>query len=93
MTKQHVCFTAYAGYIRLEQNGFDSFTVVYGLSVRRGLSYEVAAADLGACIMHYRAAKGQLDARTRAEARSAGDRVPFYTEQSTNGDACLSAAA
>ena len=38
--------------IELQQTGFNRFTVVYGLQVKTGLSYEKACTELGACMMH-----------------------------------------
>ena len=47
--------------IRLEQQGVDRFTVVYGLQVKKDLTYADAASELGACIMHALACEGRLD--------------------------------
>jgi hypothetical protein len=53
--------------IRLEQQGKDRFTVVYGLQVKKDLDYAAAASELGACIMHSLALEGKLDNRARGE--------------------------
>lgn len=53
--------------IRLEQQGKDRFTVVYGLQVKKDLDYATAAAELGACIMHSLALEGKLDNREKGE--------------------------
>jgi hypothetical protein len=77
---KHLCHEAFPGKfgVRLVQTGFDRFTVEYGLSVKRNLTYGQAAAEYGACIMHALACDGHLDNRTRSEARKAGDSAPFY---------------
>ena len=38
--------------VRLIQTGLNSFTVEYGSDVRQRLSYEGAAKEFGACVMH-----------------------------------------
>lgn len=53
--------------IRLEQQGVDQFTVVYGLQVKRDLSYAQAATELGECIMHALACDSRLDNREPGE--------------------------
>ncbi len=85
---KHVCFaTGGPNYfkgvqainmIELQQTGIDQFTVVYGLSITNGLNYSQAAQELGACIMHMQACNGEIDNRTRAEAREAGDTAPVF---------------
>lgn len=47
--------------IELRQRGPDDFAVRYGLQWRDGLTYEQAATELGACIMHCAALDGTLD--------------------------------
>lgn len=47
-------------YIELLQTGRDRFAVRYGAMKRSGLSYEQAAAELGACIMHNCACAGLI---------------------------------
>lgn len=84
----HVCFATGGNnpftnakadqMIELHQTGFDQFTVIYGLSVTKCHSYESAAKELGACIMHMAACNGQLDNRTRAEARQDGESKPRF---------------
>lgn len=64
--------------IELQQTGFDRFTVVYGLQVKRNLSYAQAAAELGACIMHYQCCEGHLDGRTAKEAREDSETKPYF---------------
>ena len=49
--------------VKLIQNGHDNFTVVYGLQVKKGLSYTASALELGCCIMHALACEGVLDNR------------------------------
>lgn len=53
--------------IRLEQTGVDRFTVTYGKQVKRGLTYNDAALEYGAAIMHALACDGKLDNRERGE--------------------------
>ena len=67
-----------AQMIELQQTGFNRFTVVYGLQVKRGLHYDKAASELGACIMHLQACNGMLDNRTEFEARNDGDSSPSF---------------
>lgn len=55
--------------IELWQAGPDSFSVLYGLQKKSGLTYGEAATEFGACVMHYEACNGSLDNRTRAEAQ------------------------
>ncbi len=47
--------------ITLEQAASGAFRVTYGKQVKSGLSYEAAAAEYGACIMHALACEGKLD--------------------------------
>jgi hypothetical protein len=59
-----ICFQAdnFAFPIKLEQNRKTlKFKVTYGLQIKDGLSYEKAALELGACIMHAAACNGKLD--------------------------------
>lgn len=49
-----------AQLIELRQQGDDTFTVRYGLQLRRNLNYSQAAAELGSCIMHAAACDGLL---------------------------------
>lgn len=53
--------------ITLTQTGKDRFTVTYWKQIHRGLTYDKAALDLGACIMHALACGGKLDNRERGE--------------------------
>lgn len=53
--------------IKLEQTGIDSFTVTYGLQVKRKLTYGQAATELGSCIMHKLACDGLLDNREKGD--------------------------
>ena len=53
--------------VKLEQQGIDQFTVTYGLQVKRRLSYNDAATELGASIMHALACDGLLDNREKGE--------------------------
>ena len=46
--------------VQLLQVGKDNFTVVYGLQVKRQLSYKEAALEYGACIMHSATCAGKL---------------------------------
>lgn len=64
--------------LELHQTDFDRFTVHYGLSVKAGLSYAKAAAELGAAIMHLQASNSHLDNRTRKEATAVGDTHPYF---------------
>lgn len=79
---RNVCFEELSsGFpVRLIQTGFDQFTVQYGKQIKRGLNYGDAASELGACLMHLCACEGRLDNRTKAEARKAGDRKPYFSE-------------
>jgi hypothetical protein len=47
--------------IKLIQTGIDSFTVVYGQQVTKGLSYVEAAKELGCCIMHGATCQGKIE--------------------------------
>lgn len=77
----HICFaTEKAGFqIILQQTGIDQFRVTYGKQDKMGLNYAQAAAELGACIMHAAACEGNLDNRTRKEARKDGDSKPYFS--------------
>jgi hypothetical protein len=57
------CFeTKSAGYpVKLEQSAGGKFRVTYGQLVSPNLTYEEAANQLGACIMHAAACEGKLD--------------------------------
>lgn len=54
-------FAADAQMIELTQQGKNRFTVRYGAQVTSGLTYERAAEELGASIMHMAACNGDLD--------------------------------
>lgn len=47
--------------VSLSQRKADDFLVCYGLQRKSGLSYEAAASELGACIMHALACEGKLN--------------------------------
>ena len=49
------------GHVELYQHGPNRFTVVYGLQIKRGLTYNSAATEFGACIMHEVACEGELN--------------------------------
>lgn len=53
--------------IVLSQRAPDDFTVVYGLQVRDGLTYDDACAELGMAIMHALACNGKVDNREEGE--------------------------
>ena len=53
--------------VTLIQTGVDSFTVTYGLQIKKNLRYSAAATELGACIMHALACDGKLDNRKKGE--------------------------
>ncbi len=62
--KTQTCFTTGSGKfgtITLTQQGKNRFTVTYGLQVKEQLSYDHAARELGACIMHLAACEGKLN--------------------------------
>lgn len=81
MSKQ-LCFRAKKLDVHLIQTEFDSFTVIYGKSVKSCLSYAHAALELGSSIMHAVACDGRLDSRTKAEARrGSSDRSPYFSNQ------------
>ena len=73
------CYESKPLNVKLEQTGFDQFTVVYGKQVKTGLSYADATTELGICLMHSLACEGFLDNRTRKEARADGDKEPYTT--------------
>jgi hypothetical protein len=79
----HTCFKSDgAGFgIELIQTGFNEFTVKYGLQIKRHLRYSEAAAELGSCIMHAAACNGDLDSRTKAEAKRDGDTKPYIANE------------
>lgn len=47
--------------IQLTQTGANLFSVSYGAQVKKELSYEQAAEELGACIMHGLACQGRIE--------------------------------
>jgi len=53
--------------IELRQQGRDRFTVRYGLRLHERLTYDEAARELGAAIMHMQACAGLIDNRERDE--------------------------
>lgn len=67
--KKTTCYeVTVAGFtIRLIQTGIDRFTVQYGLQVKKRLTYEEAADELGECLMHALACEGKLDNREKGE--------------------------
>lgn len=46
--------------VRLFQNSTNRFTVEYGMCVKSKLTYDQAATELGACLMHALACKQRL---------------------------------
>jgi roadblock/LC7 domain-containing protein len=46
--------------IQLIQNGANSFTVIYGKQIKRGLNYGQAATEYGACVMHALTCDGKI---------------------------------
>lgn len=51
-----------AGYtLTLEQKNYDRLAVQYGEQRKENLSYSVAAAEYGACLMHALACEGVLE--------------------------------
>ncbi len=56
------------GYsIELHQMGRDNFMVVYGASAKAGLTYDRAATELGAAILHALSCEGKIDNSTIEE--------------------------
>lgn len=55
--------------VQLAQTGIDRFTVTYGKQIKTGLTYNEAASEYGACIMHSAACAGKLDNREKGERR------------------------
>ena len=53
--------------IELRQQGRNRFSVRYGLSLKENLTYDQAAAELGAVIMHMQSCDGLLDNRMPRE--------------------------
>ncbi|MCB0713791.1 MAG: hypothetical protein KDD67_15800 [Ignavibacteriae bacterium] len=53
--------------LRVEQTAIDTFTVVYGMQVKRNLTYSDAACEFGLCLFHLMACEGRLDNRTHNE--------------------------
>lgn len=53
--------------VELHQQGVDRFTVTYGRQVKSDLTYDEAATEYGAAIMHGLACEGRLDNRKRGE--------------------------
>jgi hypothetical protein len=47
--------------IEVKQSKNSRFTVIYGQQIKRGLSYEEAAKELGECIFHALACQGKLE--------------------------------
>jgi len=47
--------------IKLDQQGVDRFTVTYGRQIKTGLTYNDAARELGAAIMHALACDDRLN--------------------------------
>jgi hypothetical protein len=57
-----------AGFaIQLWQEGRDNFKVIYGKQVKANLTYERAATEYGACIMHALACEDIIDNRLPGE--------------------------
>lgn len=52
------------------QRGSKLFRLVYGLSVKDGLSYEQACSALGAAILHLQSCEGIVDNGTAAHERA-----------------------
>lgn len=65
--RKAACYELPEARITLRQNGVDNFTVTYWKQVKAGLTYDDAALELGACIMHYMACAGRLDNREPGE--------------------------
>ena len=63
--RKRLCYEVPAFKIKLEQSGIDRFTVTYWLQVETGLSYAVAAKQLGEAIMHALSCDGKVDNRER----------------------------
>ena len=61
------CFEIPERNIALIQDGVDRFTVRYFKQVKNGLTYNKAALELGAAIMHSLACDGLLDNREKGE--------------------------
>lgn len=61
-----LCFS-FDGVIELRQQGRNRFTVIYGQQVKENLSYNEAATELGAAIMHNAACNAELDNRMPGE--------------------------
>lgn len=59
--------TIAAFHIQLWQEGKDNFKVIYSKQVKANLTYERAALEYGACIMHALACEGILDNRLPGE--------------------------
>lgn len=53
--------------IELWKAGPDDFTILYGLDIKKGLTYVAAATELGRCIMHALACESKIDNRTMEE--------------------------
>lgn len=68
MAKKQCFAVKLAGFpIKLQQQGVDRFTVVYGKQTKKDLAYADAASELGGCIMHALACEGNLDNSERGE--------------------------
>lgn len=57
---QRIRFAQFAYPVELTQLASGEFRVTYGAHERRQLSYEEAAAELGACLLHSATCAGQL---------------------------------
>lgn len=51
----------------LGQRGPDDFLILYGQQSKENLTYEEAATELGACLMHAAACNGQIDNGSKGE--------------------------
>lgn len=78
---KHLCVEYADGdyEVRLFQTGFEKFTVEYGKSVKRTMTYVEAATEFGLCVMHSAACAGKLDNRNRSDARRDGDKRPYFS--------------
>ncbi len=73
---RQLCYSYNKGYIKLIQDGFDSFTVEYGKQVDSNLAYHHAAAMLGRVLMHAAACDGRLDSDSASESH---DEEPYFS--------------
>lgn len=60
--------------VTLQQRGVDNFAVRYGKQVRAGLTYNRAATELGAALMHQLACSDDENGRPRLDNREPGER-------------------